>query len=93
MDDLKIADSDILSRTAVIVRGVEFCGLLGRLNVSLLSTESGDETTIDTTAFIPEFASEQAWPLPVSYLGWHCCLERIRFAIDPVEQLFYFGSA
>jgi hypothetical protein len=25
-------------------------------------------------------------------LGWKGCLERIRWAIDPAEEIFYFGS-
>lgn len=46
--------------------------------------------TFDVTAFVPHLTPGENWPFP-TFLGWHCCLERIRFAIDPAEEKFYFG--
>ena len=31
------------------------------------------------------------WLFP-NYLGWHMCLERMRFALDPQDNMFYFGA-
>lgn len=48
--------------------------------------EDGDQLDVDTTSFI---ATD--WPGPV-VIGWRGCLERIRFALDPNNNLFYFGG-
>jgi hypothetical protein len=26
-----------------------------------------------------------------TYLGWHGCLERLCFAVDPIREQFFFG--
>ena len=31
------------------------------------------------------------WPGP-SVIGWRGCLERMRFALDPGEEAFYFSE-
>jgi hypothetical protein len=35
---------------------------------------------------------EEGWNDMPSILGFYGCLERIRMAIDPVTETFYFGS-
>jgi hypothetical protein len=78
-----------LDRIRMNVRGMVLDGCLTRLNITLQATE-GDSLTIDTTTFIPDSAS--AWGGFPSFLGLAGFLERVRFAIDPNKDTFYFGS-
>jgi hypothetical protein len=45
----------------------------------------GEPISIQATWFV-----SHDWPGPL-VLGWKGCLERLRWAIDPEEQAFYFG--
>ncbi|MCP4627568.1 MAG: hypothetical protein GY850_29240 [bacterium] len=67
-------------------------GSLHHVNITLLAEKnSGDDLTIESTAFVSE-----EWEGP-TVLGYRGFLERIRFALDPGlipgEQIFYFGLA
>lgn len=62
---------------------------------TLLKSEiphSGLDLEVDATAFVPTLPSGERWPDP-NFLGLSGFLERIRFAIDPAENAFYFGTA
>lgn len=75
------------------IRGSRYQGFLYRTRVSLFS-EAGDELAFSATAFVPNAEEEEDWihrKLP-SFLGLSLCLDRIRFAVDPSEDLFYFGA-
>jgi hypothetical protein len=61
-----------------------------RVPVTLLAT-AGEPLTFEATAFVPELEHGETWPLP-SYLGWQGCLDRIRFAVDPADEVVYFGA-
>ncbi|MDE0697431.1 MAG: hypothetical protein OXH76_16540 [Boseongicola sp.] len=52
----------------------------------VLAAEEGQSLQIDATIFV---CSE--WERG-NFLGYSGLLERIRFAVDPVSRLFYFGS-
>ena len=78
-----------LERTAVTVRGVKLRGSLIRLSTTL-QAEVGENLTIDSTTFIPD--SEEQWNQFPSFIGQAGFLERIRFAIDPNTNTFYFGA-
>ena len=56
-----------------------------------LSPAWGEGLTVDVTAFVPEAEFTEAWGLLPSYLGLNGCLDRLRFAVDPVTDTFYFG--
>ena len=48
--------------------------------------EVGGPLDLDATWFVaPD------WPGPM-VLGWKGCLERIRFALDPTQEWFYFAQ-
>jgi hypothetical protein len=49
---------------------------------------AGDDTLIriDATWFISE-----EWPGP-AVIGWKGCLERMRFGVDPGQDMFYFAE-
>ena len=82
-------DDLALDRIKMNIRGQRLAGSLTRLNITLQATE-GDDLTIDTTTFIPD--SSSAWGGFPSFLGLAGFLERVRFAIDPNTDTFYFGS-
>lgn len=64
-------------------------GSLVRLNISL-EAEQGQDLTVEATTFIPNL--KEQWGNFPSFLGLSGFLERIRFAIDPLTDTFYFGS-
>lgn len=75
----------------VIIRGIRCGGALHRIDVKI-TADAGDALTFQATAFVPHLGDEELWPLP-SYLGLQGCLDRIRFAVDPVSERVYFGEA
>jgi hypothetical protein len=64
-------------------------GTLHRLDLTLLAVE-GEPLTLNVTAFVPCPESGQLRDFPC-FVGWMGCLEWIRFAVDPVSEMFYFG--
>jgi hypothetical protein len=85
-----------LERETLKVRGLKLNGSLVRLNITLQAS-IGQNLTVDATTFIPdinqnwgEFAP--AWGEFPIFVGLSGFLERIRFAIDPTEDRFYFGT-
>lgn len=74
---------------SITVRGYSWHGALYRLPVRFHAAD-GDDLSIEVTAFVPRIDPGESWPWP-SFLGWHCCLERLRIAIDPHADLFHFG--
>jgi hypothetical protein len=65
-----------------------FGTLQGRLvrNPVRFPAHVGEAIEVDTTWFVSE-----DWPGP-AVIGWKGCLERIRFALDPTDDSFYFGD-
>ena len=53
--------------------------------------DEGSDLEIETTAFVPVLDESEIWELPM-FLGMQGCLERVRFAIDPTKERFYFGT-
>jgi hypothetical protein len=78
-----------LDRISMGIRGMILEGSLIRLNITL-EAEQGQNLTVDATTFIPD--SELAWGHFPCFIGLSGFLERIRFAIDPNTDTFYFGS-
>jgi hypothetical protein len=76
---------------SILFRGVSIQGRLYRLNLTLFADE-GEDFTFETTAFVPEEREEESWGELPCVLGFHGCLERLRFAVDPQTEMFYFGS-
>jgi hypothetical protein len=67
-------------------------GRLYRLTLTLLA-DQGEDVMIQTTAFVPEPEEAEHWGDLPCLLGLYGCLERVRFAVDPRAELFYFGPA
>ena len=63
----------------------EYPGRLERIRVDILADE-GASLTVDATVWV-----SQDWP-GGTFVGYRGLLERIRFALDPSDNSFYFGS-
>jgi hypothetical protein len=86
---LQIDPNLALSTASIRVRGYLIQGGIHRLELKI-PAENGMDLVIDATAFVP-FPGQLVETLP-SFLGWQGCLERMRFALDPVTETFYFGD-
>jgi predicted aspartyl protease len=62
-------------------------GWLCRVPV-VLEAEIGEGVAFETTVFIPD----DEWPDDRNFIGLSNFLFQLRFAIDPQENLFYFGG-
>lgn len=60
-------------------------GRLDRFRVQFVA-DGGTSLTVEATWFV-----SQDWPGPI-VIAWKGCLERLRFALDPGDEIFYFGS-
>jgi len=56
-----------------------------------LEIEAGENFEVSATVFVPTLPAGEQWRYP-NFLGLTGFLERIRFAIDPEESVFYFSS-
>jgi hypothetical protein len=71
--------------------GLRVAGTLHRLSLTFLA-EEGKSLRLEATAFVPrlQLNKNKLRKLP-SFMGLMGCLERIRFAVDPTTNTFYFG--
>jgi hypothetical protein len=51
-----------------------------------IPADEGKSLDVEATAFV-----SPDWPWP-NFIGYQGLLQRIRFAVDPETNLFYFGS-
>lgn len=86
-----ITSGPSLGRISLQVRGFSVEGQLFRLTVTF-PADLGNSLTIDATAFVPDIEWIEAWGDLPSFIGLSGCLERMRFAVDPTSDSFYFGS-
>mgnify|MGYP001127612634 CR=1 FL=1 len=70
----------------LFVRGISCAGRLHRVLIGLRGEKLGNDLEVEATVFVPD----GEWPHP-NFLGLSGLLDRIRFAIDPAENAFYFG--
>lgn len=73
----------------LLIRGIEYKGKLLRMALSL-EAEHGDRLDVQATVFVPTLPPGDTWPHP-NFIGLDGFLNRVRFAIDPAENAFYFG--
>ena len=86
---LELDPADALLTEELRVRGRRIPGALHRVFLNLIP-DQGEGLQIDVTAFVPLAGSRGEIDMPV-YLGFRGCLEWLRFAVDPVAGIFYFG--
>ena len=73
----------------LLIRGVRYDGQLYRMGFHLIA-EFGNSLEIDATVFVPTLRYGEIWSHP-NFVGLDGFLNRIRFAIDPDDNSFYFG--
>lgn len=78
-----------LGRDRLLIRGMRLDGSITRFNMTLRAT-SGTDLDVDATVFVPDV--EELWGNLPSFIGLMGFLERIRFAVDPSIDTFYFGE-
>lgn len=74
----------------LLVRGISYTGKLVRMKIGLRAERGGDDLDVDATVFVPKLPPGAAWPHP-NFIGLDGFLNRVRFAVDPSDGIFYFG--
>ena len=86
-DELEVdVTAGIRASRPLNVRGIQYQGWICRLSVRLVA-EKGQDLYLEPPVFIPEAAE---WLLP-NFVGLTGFLSNMRWAVDPGENLFYFG--
>ena len=89
-DLLDLDPSSGVGSDSLGIRGRKVSGTLYRLPLRLVPDE-GRGLELEVTAFVPSLEPYETWGLP-SFMGLSGCLERLRFAVDPATDTFYFGA-
>lgn len=89
-DVLRLDPRNALDRIVYRIRGFSIRGSLYRMDVHLIAAQ-GDSQIVDATVFVPDAEWKDFWGDHPGYIGLTGCLERMRFAVDPGNELFYFG--
>ncbi len=79
--------NNALNKMRLYIRGLLTPGVLVRWQVTLCA-DKGFDLTIEGTVFVPD----DDLNIP-NFIGLDGLLSRIRFAVDPHENYFFFGSA
>lgn len=83
--------ADAIESIPYRVRGNLMWGSLYRVDVLFLA-DQGDDVRVDATVFVPDAEWQDAWGEFPGFIGLTGCLERLRFAVDPENNRFYFGA-
>ncbi|HKV42063.1 MAG TPA: hypothetical protein VJX67_22855 [Blastocatellia bacterium] len=86
---LNLGPADALESLDILIRGTRIRGGSHRAEFTLFASE-GASLSVEATAFVPDAAHNFGAHHP-SFIGYAGCLERMRFAIDPHTETFYFG--
>ena len=76
--------------TPLNIRGFRYTGCLYQLPMRLEAL-IGEPLDIVATVFVPSLSFNEEWHYP-NFIGLDGFLNRIRFAVDPANNLFYFGE-
>jgi hypothetical protein len=85
---LDLVPSEALEEKILSTRLGVLNGRLFRTIVTLVAQE-GSSVELEATAFV---VSDRRWDDQPLFLGLLNCLDRLRFAIDPVSEVFHFGK-
>jgi hypothetical protein len=66
-------------------------GRYSSMAITLIADEGENLSLEDAHVWVPNLFTGQYWPHP-NILGLTGFLQRIRFAVDPETNLFYFGA-
>ena len=84
------ADMGYTAGKKLLMRGGSYSGAFHRMSIGLRNELDGEDLRIDATVFVPQVYPGESWPHP-NFLGLTGLLERIRFAVDPGDNAFYFA--
>jgi hypothetical protein len=84
---LSLSVSESIGATQLRTHLGVITGHLFRVPITLHAS-AGMSVELQATLFVPQ---PDQWVDNPSFLGFHGCLERIRLAIDPGADMFYFG--
>jgi hypothetical protein len=85
--DIEI-DEDPSLKEKMLTRFGTITGYLNRIPIIIIAEEQdGSSLEVEATCFISE-----EWNGRPPVIGWRGCLERMKFAIDPSQDRFYFGG-
>lgn len=88
---LRLDPTAALEQITIQIRGVRIRGNLHRLTLSFPAGE-GNPLSVDSTVFVPDEQNNAVdWGHLPSFIGLTGCLERVRFAVDPTSESFFFG--
>lgn len=79
------------SNRKLMIRGVWYEGEIVRISLGL-EAERGKSLDVDATVLVPKLSPGAVWPHP-NFIGLDGFLNRVRFAVDPSNNIFYFGPA
>ncbi len=74
----------------LMIRGERYDGRLGRVEITLQADCCGVSIAVEATVFVPTLRLGEVWCHP-NFIGLQGFLARIRYAVDPEENVFYFG--
>jgi hypothetical protein len=86
-----VPDKAIEAFPGMVIRGRRFSGYLHEVSIRFRAEAGRDEIVFGTT-FVPDEATGIYWGGWPPFIGLTGCLERLRFAVDPNTDTFYFGS-
>jgi hypothetical protein len=86
---LGMSERSAIVDTVLAVRGLRYAGFLHTVDIRVMATE-GTDLLVDGVVFVPQLRPGEDWTLP-NFLGLDGFLTRIRFAVDPLANRFYFG--
>lgn len=89
---LGLQPADQLASEQLVFRGRLYQGGLYRIPLTIVAGQ-GDSLEIEVTAFVPQLHPDDEWPIEFPCIaGMSGCFERLRFAIDPLDEIIYFGD-
>ncbi len=88
-ENLNLDPSGAWPAPRLLVRGVLWSGMLHRVRLTFIASE-GEIIAIEATAFVAARSSDMTEAPCI--LGMYNCLDRLRFAVDPGNDVFYFGE-
>lgn len=74
----------------IVVRGSSYHGTVFHIPITLYTEHIGTNITIEASVFVPTLPPNVEWKHP-NFIGLDGFLHRLRFAIDPADNKFYFG--
>lgn len=91
-DVLGLVYEDRLETQKLHFRGQWYDGGLYRVSFTI-TADYGEAVEVEVTAFVPRIHPEDEWPIDfICIAGMSGCLERMRFALDPLDEKIYFGD-